>query len=199
MKSKVTLLLLTALLSFLSCKNNLAEFELVRKHDLELNENAKSSLNEITKLLNGGNALYNSNVDSNSAIIIQYYVYFNLTDSNDKLYIRKILWWDLAQKESPNYVDYEVPINEIDDTNIEVSESSLPIFGGEFAHFSINAKLNNPDAFGVKPSKYIQETDELKVIDNYKKSSITIPLKIGVANKLKKELITLVKNYPPAE
>lgn len=188
------LLLLT---SFLSCKNNssFSDFETVRSYDVELSEKAKKSLNEITKLLDGGNALYNKNIDSDAAIITQYYVYFNLTNSNNNLYIRQVLWKDIAQIKPPVYVDYELPINEIDETNIEVQELNLPAFGGEYANFTINSKLNNPNAFGYRNSKYLEDNGELEIKDTSKRSYISIPLKVDVAHKLKEQLIIFIENH----
>lgn len=189
--------ILFSIVCFLSCKNNssFSDFETVRSYNIEINEKARKSLNEITKLLDGSNALYNKNIDSDVAIITQYQVYFNLTNSNNNLYIRQVLWNDIAQMKPPVYVDYELPIEEIDETNIEIQELNLPIFGGEYANFTINSKLNNPDAFGYRNSKYTEDNGKIEIKNISKRSYIIIPLKVDVAYKLKEQLIILTENY----
>jgi len=180
----------------LGCNNNdnFNDFETVRKCNIQLNDKAATALNEITKLLNGDNAIYNQHEDSSLAKITKHYVYFNLTDYNGKLFIRTVLWNNYAQTGNPIYVDYELPIKNIDITNIELIDLYLPAFGGEYSSFEIYSKFNNHEAFGVRVLKF-DENKQKYMIKSTKTGNILLQLKRDIARKLKEQLIIFVQNY----
>jgi hypothetical protein len=185
-----------AILTF-GCGNTTSEFpnfELVRKNKLKLNKKSEIALNEIAKLLNGGNALYNSDTREGMPAITKNEIFFNLTETNKNFYIRTTYYKDFANAKISFYRDFELPLKDIDASNIEVMNLNMPLFGGDYANFTITSKLNDEEAFKICQTSFEEGINKPNVSEITRSSYCSIPLKIEVAKELKKQLIIFIEN-----
>lgn len=179
----------------LACSSKNAKFsnyDLVRKNELRLNEKADTALNEITKLLDGGNLLIKSYNDGDLPAVQQNEIFFNLTEKNRNIYLRLTLYKDFAMTKISGYREYEIPIEEIDPTSFNVTESFMPSHGGNFAFFEFNSKYNN-DSFTYR-GRGINKKNEMEIGTVSKTSNCNLTLKIDIAHKLKNQMTIFIKN-----
>lgn len=192
---KVLLILLT--FCFLSScqKENceIPDYDLTRKVDIKINTNAEKSLNDLTQILKTGRYLKNLIPENGGCKRLENEIYFNLNQENEILHIKCIYYKNEIGLETSHYMNYDIPISQIDTNNIDISFYPNGGLFEKSAILSISSKFNNPDAFKIKIVKI--ENEEEKVTQCVSDSGISINLRIEDAEKFKFALINLVNNY----
>lgn len=183
-------------LSIISCKSNsdtgFPNYEKTRKIEINLNPQAESALNEITKIIDGRPLISLNENYTNLALANNCEIYFNLNENDENIYIRHTYYKDRALINVSHYDDYRLPINEIDPSNIIVSEGYFPAFGGEYASIRISAMYNNPDIFERCRTRF---NNQEKTVNCINQSYVDLLLKVEVAHEFKKQLIIFVNNF----
>lgn len=157
----------------------------------KLSEEAFRSLNLITKILNSSNYLKNNDEESSIALLITNEIFFNLDNSNN-LFFKISYYGDYSKTKIRSYSYYEVPINEIDITNITTSDSVLLKYG-EITYVTINSKFNNDKAFRYSLVSY-DNNNNLEYVKCSESSEITFSVSSSEAQLLKNSFLTFVSN-----
>lgn len=170
------------------------DFDLVRENNLPLNAKADKSLEEISNLLSGKGTLYSVENIIDFPAAVQSILYFSLDKTNQNLYIRIVYYEDKNLFKINSYIDFEIPIKNIDVNNIEYNEyHSSKHMGGKFGSLLINSKYNNPEAFKSRKTKF--ENNNLIVEDVVPLGLLSIVINPEVGRELKAPFVSFVKNF----
>lgn len=183
-------------LFFYSCQTNdcaLPNYELTREVNFKVNKEVEESLNVITSILRSGIYLKNNLPNEKTAARLENEIYFNLDKESNILHFKEIYYDQEIGLNKSLYINYDIPISEIDITDLDIIYS---ISGGVYdnsASLKINSKFRNPSSFKIKYIKV--KNGEEKVTDCITDSAFFIILKSDNAEALKSALQKLVKYY----
>ncbi|WP_417443627.1 hypothetical protein [Joostella sp.] len=186
------------LLIIFSCKNQdtcgFLDYEKSRKCELSLNSNAKKYLNLLSK---------SNYIELRTKEVIQFNgektrsgyktdIYFNLNDDNQNFYIEKVQF-DYYSNKLRAITSWEVPLQELNSNNIEVSEYYSEYYESNVAQLTFSANYMNPDAFKLRLTKY-DENGNSEVIQCDIRSSFEITTTPEEANRLKNAFKNFLNN-----
>lgn len=182
---RVVLLLFFMVFSCESDDCGLPNYEKKRECGLTLNQKAKKSLNTIS-LLSGQTLRTKEVVDTQGNKTHGEYItdiYFDIQDNTQMFYIEKVQY-DFYTQKLKAVTSWEIPLNELNPDNIEISEFHSDFFVGDVADLGFRANMNNPNAFKMKFIVY-DENGNPKVTKCEKRDYFEITTSPKIANELK--------------
>ncbi|SFU28016.1 hypothetical protein SAMN05216480_101312 [Pustulibacterium marinum] len=176
--------------------DNFPHYKTIRVNNLDLNLKSDRALNKISNLLNGGNELYSSiDTEGRFPAVTQCEVFFQLSEENKILYLRKTFYKDFSMSKLQGFIDYKLPIKDIDVNNLGFTIESSGMYRGEYAHFEINSKYSNEEAFGYCSSR-VDESGNIQQIGDVSNTRFCFfPVKVEVARTLEKQLKIFIENF----
>lgn len=190
------LLILILCIPFTSCKTNdcqLLNYERVRKVEIQIDTESEKSLNNITDILHKGRYLYTTIESENSASRTENEIFFNLDQDKNSLHIRVNYYKKKTGIDLLHYMNFDVPINQIDSNKIVVTYFKKGGVYYDYANLTIGSKFNNPNAFKIQLVSI--DSGNEKVNQCITDESFDLNVKSEDAEILKSAITEFLKNY----
>lgn len=191
---KIIVFILIILIS--ACNNSdfcdSKKFNYVRKNSLSISDKAEKSLNEITRILNKNNFLTYT-LKEDKKITYVYEIFFDLSESNQKLYLVKIASTNELFTDIKSQIIWELPIDEIISENIILQEYYSNGFKENVGTLIILGKYSNQEAFRFK--SVVGGVNNLKENECSTTGECLIQLEAKLARELKSQFDIFFKNF----
>lgn len=172
----------------------LPDYEKVRKCELALNASSKKGLNSISTISNIeliSNEITMAN-GKRSRAGFRNNIFFDLNANSQTFYFEQ-MQYDYDAQKLLAIRTWEVPLNELNSDNIEVSEMYMELFRTNVSIVSFTSNFNNPEAFDFTLVTY-DEDGETKDINCNKVSSFDITTSPAKANEIKTAFQNILSN-----